>query len=126
MILEETADDWYLDFRIISLIYGGNFNLFRPCTVSIGHAEYGLEVLKRQIQYFGPFSARYEDISSPETITAIVYLMYEIPQSWTTPFSRTTEREVCYEDKKFIEKTMMLDWRDRPSAGDLLDDEWFF
>lgn len=84
-----------------------------------------MEVLKRQFQYFGPFPTRYEDISSPETVTAILYLMHKIPQSQTTPFSRTTEREVCYEDKKFTEKIMILGWRDRPSAKDLLEDEWF-
>lgn len=82
-------------------------------------------MLKRQFRYFGPFPARYEDIASPETVAAILYLMDEIPQSQTTPFSRTTECEVCHEDKKFIEKIMMLDWRDRPSAKDLLEDEWF-
>lgn len=122
---KETANNWHLDFQIISLIYGGNFNLFRPRTVSVGHEEYGLEVLKRQFQYFGPFPAKYEDISSPETIAAILYLMQEITQSRMTPFGRTTEREVCSEDKRFIERIMMLDWRDRPSAKDLLDDEWF-
>jgi hypothetical protein len=51
--------------------------------------------------------------------------MHEIPQSQTTPFQRTTEREVCQKDKAFIGKIMMMDWRDRPTAKDLLEDEWF-
>jgi hypothetical protein len=111
--------------QLISLIYGGNFNLFRPRTVSYGHEEYGLEVLKRQFRYFGPFPAKYEEIASPETIAAILYLMEEIPQSQTTPFHRTTEKEVCKKDKEFIGKIMMLDWRDRPTARVLLENEWF-
>ena len=111
--------------QLISLIYGGNFNLFRPYTVSSGHEEYGLEVLKRQFRYFGPFPAKYEEIASPETIVAILYLMEEIPQSQTTPFHRTTEKEVCKKDKEFTGKIMMLDWRDRPTAGELLENEWF-
>jgi hypothetical protein len=84
-----------------------------------------LEVLKEQFRYFGPFPAKYEEIASPETVTAILYLMHEIPQSQTTPFQRTTEREVCKKDKVFIGKIMMMDWRDRPSAKELLEDEWF-
>jgi hypothetical protein len=51
--------------------------------------------------------------------------MSEIPQSKTTPFDRTTEREVCKEDKVFIGKIMQLDWRDRPTANELLKDKWF-
>ncbi|KAL5329140.1 hypothetical protein ACEPPN_002650 [Leptodophora sp. 'Broadleaf-Isolate-01'] len=119
------TDIWSFGTVLISLIYGGNFNLFRPCTVSPGHGEYGLEVLKRQFRYFVPFPAKYEEIASPETIAAILYLVEEIPQSQTTPFHRTTEKEVCKKDKEFIGKIMMLDWRDRPTARDLLEDEWF-
>jgi hypothetical protein len=111
--------------QFISLIYGGNFNLFRPRTVPYGHEEYGLEVLKRQHQYFGPFPPKYEEIASQETITAILYLMHEIPQSKTTPFLWTTEREVCKKDKEFIVKIMKMDWRDRPTVKELLEDEWF-
>ncbi|KAJ9233868.1 hypothetical protein DTO169E5_6853 [Paecilomyces variotii] len=119
------TDIWSFGTVLISLIYGGNFNLFRPKTVPYGHEEYGLEVLKQQFRYFGPFPEKYEEIASPETITAILYLMHEIPQSQTTPFQRTTEREVCDRDKVFVGKIMKMDWRDRPSAKELLEDEWF-
>ncbi|XMA12056.1 hypothetical protein WAI453_004847 [Rhynchosporium graminicola] len=119
------TDIWSFGTVLISLIYGGNFNLFRPRTVSVDHEEYGLEVLKQQFRYFGPFPAKYEEIASPQTIAAILYLMEEIPQSKTTPFHRTTAKEVCTEDKEFIGKIMMLDWRDRPTAAELLKDEWF-
>ena len=84
-----------------------------------------MEVLKRQFRYFGPFPPKYEEIASPETVTAILYLMQEIPKSQTTPFHRTTEREVGVKDKEFIGKIMMMDWRDRPTAKELLEDEWF-
>jgi hypothetical protein len=84
-----------------------------------------LEVLKQQFRYFGPFPAKYEEIARPETVNAILYLMQEIPQSKTTPFRRVTEREVCRKDKDFIGKVMMMDWRDRPTAKELLEDDWF-
>ncbi|KAL2068653.1 hypothetical protein VTL71DRAFT_14990 [Oculimacula yallundae] len=119
------TDIWSFGTVLISLIYGGNFNLFRPRTVSSGHEEYGLEVLKQQFRYFGPFPAKYEEIASSQTIAAILYLMEEIPQSQTTPFNRTTTKEVCKEDRELIGKIMMLDWRDRPTAGELLENEWF-
>jgi hypothetical protein len=51
--------------------------------------------------------------------------MHEISQSRITPFSGTTENEVIKKDKKLIGKIMMLDWRDRPTAEELLRDEWF-
>ena len=84
-----------------------------------------MEVLKKQFQYFGPFPAKYEEVASPETIAAIIYLIEVIPQSQTKPFHRTTEKEVCKNDKEFIGKIMKLDWRDRPTARELLDDKWF-
>lgn len=59
------------------------------------------------------------------TVAAILYLMQEIPQSETTPFSRTMEREVSKEDKEFIGRIMVMDWRDRPTAKELLEDKWF-
>lgn len=51
--------------------------------------------------------------------------MQEIPKSDTTPFRMITEREVCRRDNEFIRKIMMMDWRDRPTARELLEDEWF-
>jgi hypothetical protein len=51
--------------------------------------------------------------------------MQEIPQAKTTSFSRITEREIVKKDKDFIRKIMKLDWRDRPTARELLEDEWW-
>ncbi|PYH92990.1 putative serine/threonine protein kinase [Aspergillus ellipticus CBS 707.79] len=104
---------------------GGDFNLLRPRTVPYGHEECNLEVLKRQFRYFGPFPVKYADIVSRETAMAIMYLMQEIPKEKTTPFVRTTEREVSKNDNIFISKIMKMDWRDRPTAQDLLEDWWF-
>jgi hypothetical protein len=51
--------------------------------------------------------------------------MQEIPAAKMTQFYRTTEREVCKNDKDFIWKIMKLDWRERPTAKELLEDEWW-
>ena len=111
--------------QIISLIYGGDFSLFKPKDVKFGHEEYELKILMRQFQYFGPFPAKYEEIADPETVQVILYLMEQIPQHKLTSFHRTTRREVSKEDNDFICKIMKLDPRDRPSAKELLQDEWF-
>ncbi|KAH8702926.1 kinase-like domain-containing protein [Phaeosphaeriaceae sp. PMI808] len=118
------TDIWSFGAMLINLTYGGDFNLFRPRTVPYGHEEYGLEALKRQFQYFGSSPAKYEEIASPETMQAILYLMQEIPKSKTTPFYTTTKNEICKKDKEFIGKIMVLDWRDRPTAKELLKDDW--
>ncbi|EGC45586.1 serine/threonine protein kinase [Histoplasma capsulatum var. duboisii H88] len=73
-------------------------NLFTAATLTSSvlvlydHEEYGLEVLKQQFRYFGPSPVKCVEIASPETITAILYLMHDVPQSKTTPFHWTTER----------------------------------
>jgi hypothetical protein len=51
--------------------------------------------------------------------------MREIPAEKLTPFSHTTEREVIKKDRVFIGKMMKLDWRDRPTAKELLEDDWW-
>ncbi|KAH7402804.1 kinase-like domain-containing protein [Pyrenochaeta sp. MPI-SDFR-AT-0127] len=118
------ADIWSFGALLISLLYGGDFNLFRPI-IDRGHEEYVVGVVMEQFRYFGPFPAKISDIPSPETIQSILWLMQELPQEKLTPFSWTTEKEVSKRDKDFIGKIMMLDWRDRPTAKELLEDEWW-
>jgi hypothetical protein len=37
-----------------------------------------------------------------------------------------TEREVCRKDREFICKIMKMDWRDRPTAKEFLEEaEWW-
>ncbi|KAG4444420.1 hypothetical protein IFR05_000011 [Cadophora sp. M221] len=41
------------------------------------------------------------------------------------PFRQVTRREIPPADRDFILKIMKLDYRDRPTANQLLEDEWF-
>jgi len=50
--------------------------------------------------------------------------MQEIPQSQQTPFHRIMGREARKKDKEFIGE-VMVDWRDRPTTKELLEDGWF-
>jgi hypothetical protein len=87
--------------------------------------EYVLGVVEEQFKYFGPFPAKFAEIADPETVQSIMLLMQNIPKETTTPFSRTTKSEVNQGDNIFISKMMKLDWRDRPTAKELLEDEWW-
>lgn len=51
--------------------------------------------------------------------------MNGVPHELMKPFEYITDREITNEDKAFILKLMKLDPRDRPTAKELLHDEWF-
>lgn len=110
---------------MIALIYGGDFNLVRQKVVPFGHEEYDLEILKQQFIYFGPFPESIGEAVSEETAAIILYLMREIPFSQVGRFQRITEKEVCKADKAFLGRIMRMDWRERPTAKELLNDGWF-
>lgn len=110
--------------KLISLIYGGDFNLFRP-KVSRDHEEYLLNVLMEMYRFFGPFPASYTEVASEEVIQGIAWMIGEIPNNKLTPFACITEKEVCKKDREFILRIMKLDYRDRPTAREILDDEWW-
>jgi hypothetical protein len=86
---------------------------------------YVLGVVEKQFKYFGPFPAKVAEITDPETVLAIVWIMERIPGEQLAPFSRITQREVSQRDNIFIANMMRLDWRDRPTAKELLEDEWW-
>ncbi|RYN19232.1 hypothetical protein AA0115_g10843 [Alternaria tenuissima] len=119
------ADIWSFGAMLISLIYGGNFNLFLPKGLTREDEEYVVGVVVEQFKYFGPFPAKIAEIADPETAQSIILLMENVPKEKTTPFRRTTEREVSRRDNIFIPKMMKLDWIDRPTAKELLEDEWW-
>jgi len=96
-------------WQIISLVYGGDFNLFRTPNVRIDDDDYELKILMRQFRFFGPFPGKYEQIVDLETVQVILYLMQEISAKDLTHFRRMTQREVAKEDNAFVCKTMQMD-----------------
>jgi serine/threonine protein kinase len=79
----------------------------------------------RQFQFFGPFPPKYEEIADEDTVDVIIWLMEQIPRNKMTSFHRISDKEVCKKDNEFIRGIMKLDPRDRPTAGELLEHEWF-
>lgn len=119
------TDIWSFGTLVISMIFGGDFNIFRPKTARYGDEDYNVEVVQSQFRYFGPFPPKIKSIVNDETYQSVLYLMHLNPPESMTPFSLVTEREVVKEDKEFILRIMKMDWRDRPTAKELLQDEWF-
>lgn len=109
--------------QLISLLYGDGFHIFKP-DVPADHDEYDVKILMKHHRCFGPFPESYE-IADQERLAVLVWIMQESPPETLRPFRLTTTREICQEDKEFVLKIMKLDPRDRPTARQLLDDEWF-
>lgn len=110
--------------QLITLIWGENWFIFKP-DVPADHEEYELKILMKQHQFFGPFPLSYKEIADDETLAILTYIMHGVPPEEMKPFGRITEQEISKEDKAFILKIMKLDPRDRPTAKELLQDEWF-
>lgn len=119
------TDIWSFGTLVISMIFGGDFNIFHPMTARHGDEDYNVEVVQSQFRYFGPFPPKIREIVNYETYQSVLYLMHLNPPENMTSFSLVTEREIVKEDKEFILRIMKMDWRDRPTAKELLEDEWF-
>jgi len=82
-------------------------------------------VLAKQASFFGPFPLSYQEIADErrlQTITAI--LNYVREAGMRKPFSMLQDPELSKEDREFICRVMKMDPRDRPTAKELLKDEW--
>lgn len=110
--------------QLITLIWGENWFIFKP-DVPVDHEEFELRILMKQHQFFGPFPLSYKEIADDETLAILTHVMHRVPQEKMKPFGRIGEREISKEDKAFVLKIMKLDPRDRPTAKELLQDEWF-
>ncbi len=88
------------------------------------HEDYELKILMRQNQFFGPFPESYREIANDDVLRILEYVMINVPPQKMKPFQYITEREVCKEDKIFLQKIMKLDPRDRPTAKQIAEDEW--
>ncbi|RMZ85263.1 hypothetical protein DV738_g379, partial [Chaetothyriales sp. CBS 135597] len=120
------TDIWSFGATLISLIWGKNWHIFKPDKVSADHEEYAVHVLIQQARFFGPFPLSYEDVIDTEQNQILAGVLYYIEEhNLRKPFSLVQDEEVTSEDKEFICKIMQMDPRDRPTAKQLLADEWF-
>lgn len=104
--------------------------MFDPANEGIkwGDDNYELAVISRIYKVFGPFPSSLEDFreyDDPEQTTTTLLSHYKDIGPPALPFQIVSTKEVPTADKEFILKIMKIDPRDRPTAQQLLEDEWF-
>ena len=84
-------------------------------------------VLKQQFKFFGPaFESYSELVGNCTEVRDAINLLYDmLPMGQRGLFRVISEKEICKEDKTFLWKIMKYDWRERPTAQQLLEDKWF-
>lgn len=101
--------------------------MFNPANedVAMDNDLYPFVALRRMYRVFGPFPQTFEDFvgKNPNLLT-IINVLHDYGQP-EKPFHRISPMEVSPADKTFLLKVMKLDPRDRPTARQLLEDEWF-
>lgn len=118
------TDIWSFGATLISLLYGSGFHIFKP-DVPPDHDEYDVKILLKHHRCFGPFPESYEQIADQQRLAVLTWVMQNSPPETLQPFHLTTTEEICQDDKKVVLRIMRLDPRDRPSARQLLEDQWF-
>ncbi|KAI7784200.1 serine/threonine protein kinase [Diaporthe eres] len=97
-----------------------NFNIFDPRDVPTDPLDdYKFAVLGRQVEIFGPFPVKYQEIASKDVMELIVWMLENLKES-RTPFQSITDIEIGRKDKNFISWIIQLDPRDRPTAAAIL------
>ncbi|KAL2048848.1 hypothetical protein ABVK25_010906 [Lepraria finkii] len=120
------TDIWSLGTTLISLIFGHHWHIFKPKDVEPDDVNYGFWVLVEQVRRFGPVPLSYEEIANEDRLGILTSVIeYVNENQLQLPFSMSEDEELFKEDRDFIVKLMKLDPRDRPTATDLLQDEWF-
>lgn len=109
--------------KLISLIWGQNWHIFKPSNVDPTDSTYPIEVLRRQDVYFGPFPLSYTSLADDDRLDTLTIITKSVEKR--TPFKMASSREIAEDDRDFITKLMQLNPRDRPSAKELLQDTWF-
>lgn len=84
-----------------------------------------MQIITNHYKLFGPWPASYEEIADQKRIMVMNWIIETVPSEALRPFRLTSTEEICTKDKEFLLQIMKLDPRDRPTAQQLLDDEWF-
>lgn len=117
----EQGTNCHSRLQLISLLWGQNWHMFKPLKLDASDEMYPFETLRRHDIFFGPFPKSYVEIADPESLQILTYITETTKER--RPFRMNTE--IHQDDTRFLCKIMKLDPRDRPSAAELLADEWF-
>jgi len=107
--------------------YGSHFNLCVPQgpKAEEDRENLPLHVLLRQLYWFGPFPDKTVEIADGEITKTLASLKRNNLPAQQGMFKIISEMELSKKDNEFVRRIMKMDWRDRPSARDLLEDEWW-
>ncbi|OJD13715.1 serine/threonine protein kinase [Emergomyces pasteurianus Ep9510] len=121
------TDIWSFGNMVISLIWGDDFSIFKPPPGTPHDSkEYILKILEKYHIFFGPYPQSFGELCRDEGDAAVLNsVMRGVPPEKLKPFALASKREISTEDKEFILKVMKIDPRDRPTAKELLKDDWF-
>ncbi|TGO46288.1 hypothetical protein BCON_0333g00010 [Botryotinia convoluta] len=121
-----STDIWSFGCSILMLIYGNHYP-FNPLNygVKLDDDEYDFGVLQKHHQYLGPFPVSFADIADEGTQNAIVLAMKSVPREKMKTFSEITQKEIAKVDNDFLHKILRLDPRERLTAKEILEDEWW-
>lgn len=98
---------------------------FSPVGIDEEDETYLVMVLALQCGYFGPFPDKYVELAEGITTEHFHHLEKLVTQKGgRRKFRRTLAVDFCEETVAFLDRVMKLDQRDRPSAQDLLQDQW--
>jgi hypothetical protein len=95
-----------------------------PLTVPYGQVEYGLEVLKQQFRYFRSFLVSTKKLYLQKPLQ-LFYVSCKRSHSHAQPLFRGLLGERFVREIRLSREIMMMDWRDRPTTKELLEDGWF-
>lgn len=74
---------------------------------------------------FGPVPLSYEEIANEERLGILTAAINYVNENrLQLLFSVSEDEELLKEDRDFIMRMMKLDSRNRPTAKDILQDEW--
>ena len=99
--------------------------MFSPLEVDEKDEIYHVMILTLQCAYFGPFPNRYVELSDAITMQYLHGIEGLVTQrGGRRKYRNTLTTLFSKETIDFLDRLMKLDPRDRPSAQDLLQDQW--
>jgi serine/threonine protein kinase len=110
------------NYKLMSLFFG-DYHVFAP-KIPAEDKNYDREVLERMNIFFGPFPTGFKDPLDQTILDHIANLRDSVPESELQRFQYAINKEIESEDKTFLFKIMKLDPRERPTAKELLKDNW--
>lgn len=114
--------------KILDLLYGGETFIYSMLLMRVANPK-----MKNTNEWYyarcigilalAPFPDSFQEIADDNAARVVEFIHSFGPP--TRPYPRVTRREIQPADRDFILRIMKLDHRDRPTAEQLLNDEWF-